>query len=192
MRDQIREYRRRGFRIIYLDEMMVTTRTMPTHEWSLKNTNATISYHQFEQKAISAIAAISAQLGLDMVMLFDKSVNRDKFKVFLQEIRDRYPFDDIALYMDNLAVHKSLEIRERIDELGFEYVYGPAYSPDFNPVETIFSSAKGYVKKQRLAAVINGYEVDLWKLIHEAFDVIDVLKVVNSIEHSDKLLFGYK
>ena len=48
VQDQITEYRRRGFRIIYLDEMMITTRTMPTHEWSRKNTNVTISYHQFE------------------------------------------------------------------------------------------------------------------------------------------------
>ena len=92
-----------------------------------------------------------------------------------------YPFDDICLYMDNLAVHKSQEIRERMDELGFEYVYGLAYSPEFNPVDTIFSLTKAYVKKKRLAAVINEYKVDLWKLIQESFDVIDVLKVVSAV-----------
>ena len=52
--------------------------------------------------------------------------------------------------------------------------------------------AKAYVKKKRLAAVINEYRVDLWKLIKESFDVIDVLKVVSAIEHSDKLLFKHK
>ena len=89
-------------------------------------------------------------------------------------------------------MHKSEEILERMDELGFGYIFGPAYSPDFNPVETIFSMAKSYVKKERLCALINGYEIDLWKLIHKAFDVIDVLKVVRSIEHSDKLLYSFK
>ena len=44
---------------------------------------------------------------MDLVMLFNRSIDRDKFRVFLQEIRDRYPFDDIALYMDNLRVHSS-------------------------------------------------------------------------------------
>ena len=68
---EIRDLRRRGFRIIYLDEMMITTRTMPTHEWSLKNTNMTISYDQFQQGAISGIAAISAQRGIDAIMLFE-------------------------------------------------------------------------------------------------------------------------
>ena len=95
-------------------------------------------------------------------MLFKKSVNRDKFKMFLQEIRDKYPFEDIALYMDNLSVHKSKEITDRMDELGLAYIFGPAYSPDFNPVETIFSIAKSYIKKRRLSAVIGGYEIDLW------------------------------
>ena len=32
-------YRQQGFRIIYLDETMVTKSTIPTHEWSNKNTN---------------------------------------------------------------------------------------------------------------------------------------------------------
>ena len=44
VQEEIKEWRSRGFRIIYLDEMMITTRTMPTHEWSLKNTNMTMSY----------------------------------------------------------------------------------------------------------------------------------------------------
>ena len=170
VQQEIREHQRRGFRILYLDEMMITTRTMPTHEWSRKNTNIAISYHQFQQKAISGIAAISWQRGVDYVILFKKSVNRDKFKIFLQGVRDKFPFDDIALYMDNLSVHKSKEITERMDELGFAYIFGPAYSPDFNPVETIFSIAKSYVKKRRLAAVINGYDLDLWQTIRDSFD----------------------
>ena len=187
---EIAEFRNRGFRIIYLDEVMFTTRTMPTHEWSRKNTNVTISYDQFQQSAVAGIAAISAERGIDVVMLFKKSVNKDKFKIFLQEIRDKYPFEDLALYMDNLSVHRSQEIIERMDELGLGYVFGPAYSPDFNPVETIFSGAKSYVKKQRLAAIINGYGIDLWQTVREAFDSIDVLKVVHSINHSDKLLYN--
>ena len=115
MQQELRQYQRQGFRIIYLDEMMVTTRTMPTHEWSLKNTNVLIDYHQFDQQAIASIAAISSERGVDLVSLYKRSVDRDKFKIFLQDLRDKYPFDDLALYMDNLPVHKSLEIRDRMD-----------------------------------------------------------------------------
>ena len=75
-------------------------------------------------------------------MLFDDSVNIDKFKVFLDELRSKYFFDDICIYMDNLSVHISRVIKERLDELGFAYVYGPPYSPDFNGVESVFSIVK--------------------------------------------------
>ena len=34
MAQQLRVMMQRGFRIVYLDETMVTTKTIPTHEWS--------------------------------------------------------------------------------------------------------------------------------------------------------------
>ena len=40
-------------------------------------------------------------------MNFKSSVNIAKFKTFLDELRARYPFDNILIVMDNLAVHKS-------------------------------------------------------------------------------------
>jgi len=48
--------------------------------------------------------------------------------------------------MDNLSLHRSIEIRERMDELGFGYIFNAAYSPEFNPIETVFSLAKSYIK----------------------------------------------
>ena len=62
-------------------------------------------------------------------MLFDSSVTIAKFKVFLDELRAKYFYDDICLYMDNLTVHISNKIKERMDELSIAYVYSPIYSP---------------------------------------------------------------
>ena len=56
-------------------------------------------------------------------MIFEYSVNNLKFKEYLDELRRIYFFDDICIYMDNLSVHRSLEIRNRMDELHFAYVY---------------------------------------------------------------------
>jgi len=55
----MRQYRERGFRIVYLDEMMVTKSTMPTHEWSVRNEHVQISYNQFANQTIASIAAVS-------------------------------------------------------------------------------------------------------------------------------------
>jgi len=161
--------------------MMVTKRTMPTHEWAAKYDNIKVSYDQFANQTIATIAAISAERGVDHIAMYRDSVNVDKFKLFLQELRDKYFFDDICLYMDNLSVHRSKVTKERMNELGFGYIFGPSYSPDLNPIESVFSIAKSYIKKERLRAIASGEEVDIWKIIRESFDRINSLKVFNCI-----------
>ena len=81
-------------------------------------------------------------MGTDLTMLFDFSVDMKKFKVYLYELRRRYFFDDICIYLDNLSVHRSNDVKQTMDELGFAYIYSPIYSPDYNPVEYVFSQAK--------------------------------------------------
>ena len=122
--------------------MMVTKKSMPTHAYSQKGQRIKVDYSQYQHGAVAVLAGVSEQIGTDLVMLFDFSVNKEKFKVYLDELRSRYFFDDICLYIDNLSVHRSLEIRDRMDELSIAYIFSPIYSPDYNPVEYVFSMAK--------------------------------------------------
>lgn len=62
--------------------------------------------------------------------------------MFLEALRLKYPFDDILLVMDNLRLHKSDEIKERMDLLGFNYAYTPVYSPAYNGVEEVINIGK--------------------------------------------------
>ena len=90
------------------------------------------------------------------MMIFDKSVNIPKFKVYLQDIRDKYFFDDICIYMDNLSVHRSNAVKERMDSMSIPYIFSPPYSPDYNPIESVFSIFKQSLKKKRLKSILNG------------------------------------
>ena len=130
------------FRVIMLDEMMVTSRTFPTHEWSSLKQNMKIDVSKTPTNAIAVLAAVSRERGLDLVMQFDFSVKKDTFKVFLEELRRKYFAEDIVLVMDNLTVHKNREVCERMDELGFRYSWTPPYSPKYNGIEEVFSIAK--------------------------------------------------
>lgn len=87
-------------------------------------------------------------------MTFKNSVNIPKFKIYLEELRAKYFFDDICIYFDNLSVHRSLEVRNRLDELSIAYVYSPPYSPDFNGIESVFSIFKNQLKKERIKAIV--------------------------------------
>ena len=121
--------------------------TIPTHAYSLKNQPIMIDYNQFHARTIAVLAAISEERGVDLVMQFKDSINKEKFKIFLDNLRAKYFFDDICIYMDNLSVHKSKDVMERLDELSIGHVFCPIYSPDLNPIENIFSMAKAYIKK---------------------------------------------
>mgnify|MGYP001157521180 CR=1 FL=1 len=79
-----------------------------------------------------------------------------KFQMFLQRLRDQNQFEDIILMMDNLSFHKSRDIKERMDELGFHYTYTPAYSPQYNGIEEVIGIGKREVKKRRLEMIQTG------------------------------------
>ena len=112
-----------------LDEFMVTKRTLPTHSWTLKSTNVELDMSRMKQPNMACIIAVSQEIGLEKIEVYRNSINKTKFKSFLDNLRHKYPFDNIMLVMDNLSVHKSLEVRQRMDELGFMYSYTPEYSP---------------------------------------------------------------
>ena len=86
-------------------------------------------------------------------MTFNRSVNVTKFKIFLEELRSAWPFDNMLLVMDNLRIHKNEEIIERMNELSFRWAYTPRYSPAYNGIEEVWAASKIYIKKERLNAI---------------------------------------
>ena len=98
--------------------------------------------------------------------------------------------EDICLYFDNLSVHRSIVIRERLDELSIGYIFNPPYSPEFNGIETVFSIFKKTIKAERLRSIQFGWRFDLKREIMRAFYEIDREKIINCIRHSLRNLFG--
>ena len=49
--------------------------------------------------------------------------------------------------MDQLNVHKTAAVRQRIEACGCRLAFLPASSPDFNPIEEAFSKLKTYLRR---------------------------------------------
>ena len=58
--------------------------------------------------------------------------------------------------MDNLQVHKTVEVKTLMEQYNIEPIFSPAYSPDYNPIEYMFSKLKGMVRKMRLQDMVKG------------------------------------
>jgi len=55
--------------------------------------------------------------------------------------------DDVVI-MDNLATHKVAGVQAAIETAGARLEYLPPYSPDFNPMENLWSKVKQAMKRQ--------------------------------------------
>ena len=49
--------------------------------------------------------------------------------------------------MDNCSIHHVQEIKDFIENLGIVILFLPPYSPDYNPIEELFSYLKHYLKE---------------------------------------------
>ena len=51
-----------------------------------------------------------------------------------------------VVVMDNLSPHKTQAVQQLIDAAGASVRYLPPYSPDFNPIEPMWSKVKGHLR----------------------------------------------
>ena len=78
--------------------------------------------------------------------------------------------------MDNVQFHKTALVKETLKEKGLYAEYVPPYSPQFNPIETVFSVLKrrarrfvdteGALRDEALSDVINTID---YNIIRNAF-----------------------
>lgn len=54
-----------------------------------------------------------------------------------------------VVVMDNLSPHKADSVREKIAACGAALIYLPPYSPDFNPIEPMWSKIKELLRKAK-------------------------------------------
>ena len=57
-----------------------------------------------------------------------------------------YPGDNSVIIMDNARIHHDNNLVELIEGLGCRVVFLPPYSPDYNPIETAFSTIKSWIR----------------------------------------------
>ena len=60
-----------------------------------------------------------------------------------------YLSDNSIIIMDNARIHHDNEFIEFLEGLECRVVFLPPYSPDFNPIETAFSTIKSWIRHNR-------------------------------------------
>ena len=99
-------------------------------------------------KTTTFLAALRCT-GLTAPLVIDGGVNGAIFlKWVKQELVPTLQEDDLVV-MDNLSSHKVAGVREAIEAAGARLLFLPPYSPDLNPIETVFSKFKWIVRSTK-------------------------------------------
>jgi transposase len=143
-----------------------------------------VTEEQTTIKTQALLAVISNENGVDHFAIYDRSVKNDDFSSFLVQLRSRFPDDPIALFMDNLSVHHSKMSRKAYDELNIIPLFNSAHSPQFNPIESVFSMIKSTYRKLLLKNLIEKKKIRPRQLISEETSTLDLEKIRNCIRHA--------
>ena len=90
----------------------------------------------------------------------------------MDKLRRLHLADDIALYFDNLSVHRSKVTQERMEELSIPCIFNPVYSPDYNPIENVFAYAKLNFRKLRMEQLLKNEKECIRKNILKSFELV--------------------
>ena len=108
---------------------------------SLRGTKALCLRPFYKGRKMTLIGAIKKE-GVVATKLIKGSMKGKDFREFLEiELIPKLSEGDVIV-MDNLSSHRMEGIKELIEEKGARIEYLPPYSPDFNPIEMMWSVHK--------------------------------------------------
>jgi transposase len=102
-------------------------------------------------------------------VVFDGAVNKKMFSAYMEDMPlPELRHGDIVI-MDNLSAHKNSFDTRKFTSQGITIKYLPAYSPDLNPVEKMWSKVKTKLRESQATDADT-----LFQAIAEAFRSITV------------------
>ena len=96
-------------------------------------------------KNTTLVAALTPD-GLLAPWLIEGAMNTETFDWYIREQLAPVLRPGQVVVLDNLSAHKAASIREAIAARGCELLFLPPYSPDYTPIEQVFSKIKAVLR----------------------------------------------
>jgi transposase len=128
-------------RLVFIDETWAKTNMTRLRGRAPRGARLIAHVPHGHWKTTTFLAALRTS-GLTAPLVVDGAINGAIFRAYVEQqlVPTLRPGDMVI--MDNLAAHKVIGVREAIESVGAEVLYLPPYSPDLNPIETVFSKFK--------------------------------------------------
>ena len=131
--------------LVFIDETWAKTNMTRQRGRSFIGTRLTSRVPHGHWKTTTFLTALRCS-GLTAPLVVDGAINGAVFLAYVQQqLVPTLRRGDIVV-VDNLNAHKIAGVRTAIEAVGARVAYLPPYSPDLNPIETVFSKFKALLR----------------------------------------------
>jgi len=133
-------------RFKFLDETSVNTGLIRLYGRAAPSERVLDSTPQLSGPQTTTLAVIGLT-GIVAPLVIRGAVDGNLFRGYLEQcVLPELRAGDI-LFMDNLSAHKVAGIEALVQARGAHLIYLPPYSPDFNPIELLWSKVKTSLRR---------------------------------------------
>lgn len=168
--------------LVFLDESGVNTNLTRRYGRARGKARVKDSAPLNTPKTTTIVSSVRAD-GTTVPKFFSGSMDGNMFLDYIQhELVPSLHAGDLVI-MDNLRCHKVKGVREAIQQVGAQLLYLPPYSPDFNPIEMMWSKLKAVLRKVKARTVDS-----LLEALPKAFRTISVSDILGWFREAGYLL----
>lgn len=165
--------------IVSLDECYFSENVLPLRGYSPRGERVLIERTTMTRVGRSLLMAVSGD-GLINYTIYKGAINKNRFLKFVSKCS--MPKQS-TFVMDNVAFHKNSG--ETFQIKGFDVLYSPPYSPEFNPIENLFFKIKNMYRSLLVLGKLNVEEC-----ISKAIQTVTFQDIVNTFNHVDKVCYN--
>jgi transposase len=132
--------------ILYQDESAFVSESSQ-YNWSERGVKALFKGYRYGTR-INCFGSFDIKTS-KLILTQEARGNSQTMIKHLEVVRANYPMDKkLIIFTDNASWHKTKIVTEFCEENNIELWFTPPYSPEFNPIERVWSFMKSIVKKE--------------------------------------------
>lgn len=178
MEQGLKDAREQGRPVIFVDEAVFTFNTFNTKAWAGSYDSISVEENKIRVRTQAFIAGVSEEWGLEAYSIHRRSISTPEFVDFIKDLSHAMKGKPFAIFVDNLAVHKTQEAKAAYEKYSVQVIFNVPYSPDFNGIESYFALLKASYKKLLLETIMKGDNIHEAGLIIRSIGKVHDKKII--------------
>ena len=165
-------------RLVFIDETATSTKMVRLRGRCPRGERLVGSVPHGHWKTITLVAGLRHD-GMVAPFVIDGPMNGRAFLAYVEQcLAPTLDRGDIVI-MDNLPTHKVGGVTKAIHAADAIVIFLPAYSPDLNPIEQVFSKLKALLRKAAERTIPG-----LWRRIRTILRTVSEMECLNFFRHA--------